>query len=41
VEGRPPRMPPKTLPFFSAITVITVTHRLPTAKARVRCKREL
>jgi len=41
VEGRPPKTPPETLPFFSAITVITVTHRLPTAKAKVRCKIEL
>ena len=40
VDGRPPRMPPKTLPFFSAITVIIVTHKLPTANARIRCSRE-
>jgi hypothetical protein len=34
-------MPPKTLPFLSAMTVIIVTHRHPTAKAKVRCKREM
>jgi len=36
VEGRPPRTPPKTLPLFSAITVITIIHMLPTAKAMIR-----
>jgi hypothetical protein len=39
VEGRPPRIPPTTLPFFSAMTVIAVTHRLPTANARRRCRK--
>lgn len=27
VEGKPPRIPPMTLPFFSAITVIAVTQQ--------------
>jgi hypothetical protein len=40
VDGRPPRIPPKTLPFFSAIIVIIVTHKLPTANARKRCKKK-
>jgi hypothetical protein len=40
VEGRPPRIPPITLPFFSAIMVIEVIQRLPTAKAKTRCSRK-
>jgi hypothetical protein len=40
VEGRPPRIPPRTLPFFSAIIVIIVTHKLPTANARKRCRKK-
>ena len=38
VDGRPPRMPPTTLPFISDITVIIVTHKLPTANAKTRCR---
>ena len=44
VEGKPPRIPPMTLPFFSAITVIAVTHtgyrlRMPEEDAEpVRCQ---
>ena len=36
VEGSPPRIPPTTLPFFSATTVMAITHKLPTAKAKRR-----
>ncbi len=41
VDGRPPRTPPRTLPFFSAIIVIAVTQRLPTAKDKARCSRKI
>jgi hypothetical protein len=36
VEGKPPRIPPITGPFFSAIIVVAVTQRLPTTKAKIR-----
>ena len=36
VEGRPPRIPPTALPFFSDTIVITVTQRLPTTNDKAR-----
>ena len=41
VEGRPPKIPPRTLPLFSAMIVITVTQRLPTANAKAKRSRKI